>query len=78
MVGKRTVYTIDEIKRMVNKPTLVILFRSHLHLPNPIKLVDLVKMNVLIKAPQSIRKISHVEYLKIKKKGGIDERYTVH
>lgn len=39
-------------------------------------LSDLKEMNIF--APQSMALISHEKYLKIKSKGGIDERFTVH
>ena len=35
-------------------------------------------MNVLSAAPQTITEINHEKYLKIKKEGGIDERFTVN
>jgi rRNA-processing protein FCF1 len=75
-VGKRTVYSVHEIEKMAEKPTVVILFTWHLHLANPLKLSDLKEMNIF--APQSILLISHEKYLLIKSKGGIDERFTVH
>ena len=34
-VRKRTVYSMEEIESMAKKPTLVILFKWHFHLPNP-------------------------------------------
>ncbi|VVB97263.1 Uncharacterised protein [uncultured archaeon] len=75
-VGKRTVYSVYEIEKMAEKPTMVILFTWHFHLVNPLKLSDLNEMNIF--APQSMALISHEKYLKIKNKGGIDERFTVH
>lgn len=75
-VGKRTVYSVYEIEKMANKPTMVILFTWHLHLANPLKLSDLKEMNIF--APQSMTLIPHEKYLRIKSKGGIDERFTVH
>lgn len=78
LVGRRTVYSIDEIEEMVKKPTMVILFTWHFHLSNPIKLEELKRVRVLTGAPQSIVKISHKQYRRIKDKGGIDERFTVN
>lgn len=75
-VGKRTVYSVYEIEKMAEKPTMVILFTWHFHLANPLKLSDLKEMNIF--TPQSMTLISHEKYLKIKSKGGIDERFTVH
>lgn len=75
-VRKRTVYLMKEIEKMAKKPTLVILFKWHFHLPNPLKLKDLKTMG--ISAPQSIAQISDEKYLQIKMRGGIDERFTVN
>jgi rRNA-processing protein FCF1 len=75
-VGKRTVYSVDEIEDMARKPTIVILFTWHFHLPNPLKLKELRGIGVLTGAPRSIIQISHEKYLLIKSGGGIDERFT--
>jgi predicted nucleic acid-binding protein len=75
-VRKRTVYSMEEIEKMAEKPTLVILFKWHFHLPNPLRLNDLKAIGV--SAPQSIAQISDAKYLQIKKIGGIDERFTVN
>ncbi len=74
-VRNRTVYPMEEIEDFAKKPTLVILFTWHFHLPNPLKLVDLKTMG--ISAPQSIAQISDEKYLRIKTRGGINERFTV-
>lgn len=78
VVAKRTVYPINEIEKIAKKPTMVILFRWHFYLNKPLKLNELKQMDVLKGAPQSITRISHKHYGKIKKKGGIDERFTVN
>lgn len=75
-VRNRTVYSPDEIKKMAEKPTLVILFTLHFHLKNPIKLSDLKAMG--ISHPQSISKIPHEKYILIKTKGELNERFTVN
>jgi len=75
-VRKRTVYSMEEIETIAQKPTLVILFKWHFHLPNSLKLKDLKTMG--ISAPQSIAQISDEKYLQIKARGGIDERFTVN
>ena len=77
IVGKRTVYSPAEVGKMAEKPTMVILFTWHFHLSNPLKLGKLKEKEVLKSAPQSIIQISHKKYLKIKSRGGIDERFTV-
>lgn len=78
IVGKRTVYSIDEIRQMVEKPTTVILFTWHFHFSEPLKIDKLKEWRILSMAPQSIVSISHRKYLTIKEKGGIDERFTVN
>lgn len=75
-VRKRTVYSMNEIEEKAEKPTLVILFKWHFHLSNPLKLNDLKTMG--ISYPQSIAKISNEKYLQIKIRGGIDERFTIN
>ena len=78
MVGKRTVYSYAEIKERSNKPVLVILFRHHFNLPQPLDLDTLRGLGVLTSAPQSIVEIDHAKYGKVKKECGIDERFTFH
>lgn len=78
IVGKRTVYSIEEIEEIAKRPTTVLLFTWHLHLPDPIALKELVDEGVLKRAPLSINSISHEKYLTVKKRGKIDERFTAH
>lgn len=77
-VGKRTVYTRDEIEEMAKTPTTVILFRHHFHFREALDLDLLKDCEILKGAPQSITEISHENYLKIKRRGGTDERFTVN
>jgi len=77
-VGKRTVYSREEIEGMAKKPTTVMLFRHHFHLKNPVTLRWLRASKVLAGAPQSIIQITDEGYAKIKTKGGIDERFTIN
>lgn len=76
-VGKRSVYSREEIEGMARKPTKVILFRQHFHLRNPLTLNYLKRNNIVRGAPQSIVRIPHEKYLMIRSDGGIDERFTV-
>jgi hypothetical protein len=76
LVEKRTVYSIGEIQQMLHNPTMVILFKWHLHLPHPVSLQELSSMNISI--PQTITRMSHSNYLRIKSRGGIDGRLTVN
>ena len=76
LVGKRTVYSLSEIEKLVKKPITVILFNHHFYLKNPISYKELIKSNILQGRPQSITEIEHQKYLSIKEKGGINERFT--
>ncbi len=77
IVGERSVYSYKEIKDMVQTTVLVILFRQHLNLPNPLNLDYLRSHNILQYAPQSIIELSHNQYVAIKKGGKLDERFTI-
>ncbi len=77
IVGERSVYSYKEIKDMVQTTVLVILFRHHLNLPNPLNLDYLRSHNILQSAPQSIIELSHNQYVAIKKGGKLDERFTI-
>ncbi len=77
IVGQRSVYLYEEIKEMAKKPVLVILFRHHLNLPNPLDLNYLRKHKIIQSAPQSIIELSHNQYAAVKKGGKLDECFTV-
>ncbi len=76
MVGKRTVYSYTEIEEISKKATTVILFNHHFHFKKPVKYNKLLNEKILRGPPQSITKIEHEDYQKIKSLGGIDERFT--
>ncbi|MGI6017063.1 MAG: EVE domain protein [Euryarchaeota archaeon ADurb.Bin190] len=79
LVGKRTVFSREEIDKWVEKsPVSVFLFRHHFHLMRPVGLEELIDGQVIKAAPQSVMEINTEKYAQIKKMGGIDERYTVH
>ncbi|MHA1357893.1 MAG: PIN domain-containing protein [Candidatus Helarchaeota archaeon] len=67
-VGKRTVYTREEIEQFAKRTTKVIIFRFHFHL-KAISHEDLIKKGIIKQIPQSISEITHENYLKIKKLG---------
>jgi hypothetical protein len=75
-VGKRSVYKINDIERLVSKPTMVIVFKLHFYLPNPLSYKFLYNHKVLSGPPQSIVEISHDKYLLVKDGGGLNERFT--
>lgn len=77
LVGNRTVYSYEEIKAMAHKPVLVIPFRHHLNLPNPLDLDYLKQHKIVTAAPQSTIEINHDRYIAIKNGGKLDERFTV-
>jgi predicted nucleic acid-binding protein len=76
LVGRRTVYTHDEIREMVGDPVTVIIFRHHFHFQNPLCLDELIADKILGSAPQSIIEISHRKYDYVKRRGGIHERFA--
>lgn len=76
LVGKRTVYSLSEIKGIAQNPTTVILFNHHFHFKKPIKYRDLLKHKILNGPCQSITQINHNQYLIIKKEVDVDERFT--
>ena len=78
VVGKRSVYSDDDLKEWIQKPVFVLLFKHHLNLPKPLNLDDLREHGIIQNAPQSIREINHTEYSAIKKRGQLDERFTVN
>ncbi|MBN1235616.1 MAG: EVE domain-containing protein [Methanotrichaceae archaeon] len=79
LVGKRTVFTREEIDRWIERnPVSIFLFRHHFHFKKPVDLDRLIECQVIKAAPQSAMEISSGKYARIKDMGGIDERYTVH
>jgi hypothetical protein len=76
-VGKRTVYSHDEIEGS-KKPITVILFRYHFLLKTPINLDTLLELGLLSGHPQSIMQINDEKYRVIKEMGGIDGRFTIN
>lgn len=57
LVGKRTVYSLDEISRLATKPVLALLFRQDRLLERPIGLAEAREVQLLSAAPQSIAAI---------------------
>ncbi len=78
LVGKRTVYSVNEIQSIARKPSLVILFWQYWHLMQPLSYLRLKGMGILKGPPRSIMRISDNNYSLIKEAGGIDERFTLN
>lgn len=77
LVGKRTVYSLDEINNMISsKPLTVILFKYHFPLPNQIKFKELKDKQIIISAPQSISELKQYKYLELKKQAKINIHLT--
>lgn len=64
-VSRRTVYTMDDITKIAEKSTKVMLFRLIGHTDNQLSQQWLETNRVLKGPPQSITKISHESYQKI-------------
>jgi len=77
-VRGRTVYTAQEIRRMVEKPTLVVSFIWHCHLSKPLPLKVLVEEKIVRAAPMTITQLSETKYLRMKMRMGIDGCLTVN
>jgi Protein of unknown function DUF55. len=77
LVGKRTVYSIQEINDIfIKEPSIVLLFLFHFFFPKPVSLKVLKSNGILNHAPQSILELSQSQYEWIKSKGELDERFT--
>jgi len=77
IIGKRSVYSKDEIERSI-KPLTVILFRHHFHLNHYIPLTELKDSGILLGPPQSITEIGDEKYGLMKRMGDVNESFTVH
>ncbi len=78
IVGKRSVYSDEELREWAQKTVFVLRFKHHLYLPNPLNLKYLKNKSILKTAPQSITEINHEQYLALKNGGKLDERFTVN
>ena len=63
-IGKRSVYSFSEIKKMTKQKVLVIGFRFIKHLEEEINLKKLKDKNILKAPPQSIQNLKNYKYLK--------------
>jgi rRNA-processing protein FCF1 len=76
-VGKRTVYSMEDLEDIALKPTTVIMFRHHFHF-GPIIFNKLKAHHILKRPPQSITEISDENYREMLKMDGIDGRFIIH
>jgi GNAT superfamily N-acetyltransferase len=65
LVSKRTVYSFDDIAKMAEKRTKVILFRSAMHFKRPVTYKWLTEEGVINGQIQTIRQISDVSFRQI-------------
>ena len=77
LVNKRSVFTKVEINEMVEKPTMVLLFKWHFELEHPLRYQELRDEGVLSGPPQTIQQLDEKCYQYIRASGGIDERFIV-
>ena len=77
LVGKRTVYSPEEIEEF-DKPLTIVLFRHITHLETPLRLDMLKGLGILKTAPMTINNIPDDNYRIIKAHGGINGRFTVN
>ena len=63
-IGKRSVYSFEEIKKMTKQKVLVIEFRFIKHIKQKIKLSNLKEQKIILGAPQSIQNFKNYEEFK--------------
>jgi hypothetical protein len=78
IVKKRTVYREDEIIKLAEKPTTVVLFTWNCYLSRTVSINELRDGNILGTAPRSMQITGHETYQSIVSRGAIDERFAIH
>lgn len=76
LVGKRSVFSEQEISAMAESPTTVILFSWHFDFPEPIGYDEMKREGVLSGPLQSMQVISEEDYKYLKLEGKVDERFA--
>lgn len=76
VVGRRSVFSDEEISERASQNIMVILFRWHFDLENPVGYHDLLGEGIISAPFQGIIEIEHNGYKYIKEEGGMDERFT--
>lgn len=69
LVNRRTVYNMDQIRSMAQKPTKIILFRLIGHFKSPVSYRQMLEKNLLAGPVQSITNITDVVFEKIRDHG---------
>ena len=77
LTAKRTVYSSQDIERLCEQETHVILFRWCAHLNKEFRYADLLREGIITGQIQRIQTLSDGNYRKIIR-GNIDERFTIH
>ncbi|MFW6233360.1 MAG: EVE domain-containing protein [Nanoarchaeota archaeon] len=77
IVGKRTVYKLSDIDKMIQKkPITIILFKYHFELPKKLSYNNLFNKRILYNYPQSILELDISRYLKFKRESKIPLEFT--
>lgn len=66
IIGKRSVYSLEELKKMIEKRVLILEFRQILRKFNKIDYNTLISQNIINGSPQSIMQIKDDKYLLLK------------
>lgn len=75
--AKRTVFSENDLKKISEKETTVILFKMCMHFNNEISYNELLKKGIVTGPIQRMQTVSNENYKKIIE-GNIDERFTIH
>ncbi|MCM1986639.1 EVE domain-containing protein [Methanococcoides seepicolus] len=78
IVGKRSVYSEEQLIEKAEDGVFIIPFKHHFYFPNPLNWSELKQKGILNGPPQSITEINHEQYLALKNGGKLDERFTVN
>lgn len=79
LVGKRSVYRDQEIEELIGDSSIiVILFKRHFNLENPIHYHNLLEHGILSGHPITIQEIDEEGYTYVRDTGAIDERFAIN
>ncbi|WP_336022445.1 hypothetical protein [Halobellus salinisoli] len=78
LVGRRSVFSINEITKVAQSPTTVLLFKWHFDFADPIRYQVLRDEDILAGPPQTIQQLDESSYERLKKLGDIDERFIIN